>query len=68
MIDTAPLDLRFQGWRTSSYSEANGNSDCVAVAYSTNAIGVRDSKSPDPQVLAFSGPAWRKFLAGSIAA
>ncbi len=60
-----PLDLRFQGWHTSSYSQSNGNSDCVEVGYSTNAVGVRDSKSRGRGELVFSGSAWRMFVTGS---
>jgi Domain of unknown function (DUF397) len=46
-------------WRKSSFSGQDTN--CVEVAYTGDAVGVRDSKSPAAQ-LAVSQAAWRAFL------
>ncbi|QFZ22618.1 DUF397 domain-containing protein [Saccharothrix syringae] len=48
-------------WRKSSYSEGVGT-DCVEVAFASEAVGVRDSKNTTPQ-LAFTPAAWRAFVA-----
>lgn len=48
-------------WRKSSYS-ANEGTDCVEVAFTSEAVGVRDSKNTTPR-LAFSPVAWRAFIA-----
>ena len=51
-------------WRRSSYSGGSGN--CVEVAGDLpGAVGVRDSKDPRGQVLAFTTAAWRAF-AGQV--
>lgn len=47
-------------WRTSSYSGDTGN--CVQVAVTAPAVGVRDSKRPRAGILAFPAPAWTRFL------
>ena len=47
-------------WRKSSYS-ANEGTDCVEVAFASEAVGVRDSKNTTAR-LAFSRAAWRAFL------
>jgi hypothetical protein len=49
-------------WRKSSYS-ANEGTDCVEVAFASEAVGVRDSKNTTPR-LAFTRASWRAFLAG----
>lgn len=64
MRDITPLDLRFQGWHKASYSQANGNSDCVEVGHSADAIGVRDTKNRASGTLVFGRRAWRALLAG----
>jgi hypothetical protein len=52
-------------WRRSSYSGTNGaEGNCVEVAFTRTAVGVRDSKHTGPE-LAFSPGVWRAFLAGS---
>ena len=48
-------------WRKSSYSAGVGT-DCVEVAFASEAVGVRDSKNTTPR-LAFSRAAWRAFIA-----
>ncbi|PSL58615.1 uncharacterized protein DUF397 [Saccharothrix carnea] len=49
-------------WRTSSCSGDADNDNCVEVAFSGPAVGVRDSKSPEAGVVAFSASAWQRFL------
>lgn len=48
-------------WRKSSFSGNSGN--CVEVAVTGSAIGVRDSKDRDGNVLSFTPGGWREFLA-----
>jgi hypothetical protein len=48
-------------WRKSSYSNG-GNGNCVEVAVSTEAIGVRDSKNVAGPTLEFGVDQWRRFL------
>ena len=49
-------------WRRSSWSANNGN--CVEVTLLRGGqVGVRDSKDPRGQVLAFPQDAWQSFLA-----
>ncbi|MFD7654843.1 DUF397 domain-containing protein [Actinosynnema sp. NPDC059797] len=48
-------------WRKSRRSGDVG-SDCVQVAFASEAVGVRDSKNTTSQ-LAFTPAAWRAFLA-----
>jgi hypothetical protein len=52
-------DLSRAAWRTSSYSNVGG--ECVEVAASGGAVGVRDTKDQAGAVLAFSPAAWRHF-------
>jgi hypothetical protein len=58
----AQLDTNFQSWRKASASEGNENA-CVEVGFSTNAVGVRDTKNRTAATLTFSGKAWSAFLA-----
>jgi Domain of unknown function (DUF397) len=46
------LDMAFVEWRKSSRSHPNGN-QCVEVSFSRDAVGLRDSKSPGSEALAF---------------
>jgi Domain of unknown function (DUF397) len=46
-------------WRKSSFSGVN--TDCVEVAFSSGAVGVRDSKSPTTR-LTVPQVAWKAFL------
>jgi hypothetical protein len=55
------LDTSFMEWRKSSFSNPPDN-QCVEVAFSTNAVGVRDSKNPDRTALAFDQKAWPTLL------
>ncbi|MDG4816653.1 DUF397 domain-containing protein [Micromonospora sp. WMMD956] len=55
-------DLRGTTWRKSSHS--GSDSDCVEVAETARAVGVRDSKDPTGPVLAFDRRAWTAFVAG----
>ncbi|KOX11990.1 transcriptional regulator [Saccharothrix sp. NRRL B-16348] len=56
-------ELTFGTWRKASYS--GGNSNCVEVAHSAAAVGIRDSKSPDTGTLTVPRAAWMAFLATS---
>ncbi|MFI7676697.1 DUF397 domain-containing protein [Actinophytocola sp. NPDC049390] len=49
-------------WRTSSYSEPNGG-NCVEVAYTTETVGVRDSKNPRGGQLHITPDQWTRVLA-----
>nr|WP_229905153.1 DUF397 domain-containing protein [Lentzea cavernae] len=51
-------------WRKSSRSGGGNNGSCVEVAFSGQAVGVRDSKSPDSGTLVFSSVQWAFFLRG----
>lgn len=56
-------------WRKSSFSEANGNSDCVEVGFAGEVTGLRDSKNPDGGMLTVSTAGWEEFrrtLGGSV--
>jgi hypothetical protein len=48
-------------WRKSSYSGGTGDSNCVEVSLTQDAL-VRDSKNASGDVLAFSVPAWQSLL------
>lgn len=52
-------------WRTSSYSGTSGG-QCVEVADSPGAVGVRDSKSPRDVILSFPAEGWAAFLKAAI--
>jgi hypothetical protein len=54
----------FGPWRHSSYSNPT---DCVEVAFSRDAIAVRDSKDPAGPVLVFTPAEWRAFIRGLYA-
>ena len=49
-------------WRKTTYSTGQGDSACVEVSITQDAL-VRDSKATRGDVLAFSIPAWRAFVA-----
>jgi hypothetical protein len=49
------------GWRKSTYSNANGG-DCIEVGQG-NGIAVRDSKDTDGGTLSFTAGAWQEFTA-----
>jgi hypothetical protein len=50
-------------WRKSARSGNNGN--CVEVAVTDDAVGVRDSKDPDGGILVFTVAEWRAFVDGA---
>lgn len=73
MIHPGFSGAQFRGveWRTSSYSNGNGN--CVQVApgagpmldpasRSSALVGVRDSKAPDDGMLALRPASWAAFV------
>ncbi|MFE0027340.1 DUF397 domain-containing protein [Amycolatopsis sp. NPDC059021] len=52
-------------WRKSSYSSGEGaKGNCVEVAFTSNAVAVRDSKAPASGTLAVSPKAWRHLVDG----
>jgi hypothetical protein len=51
-------------WRKSSYSGGTDHGNCVEVAFTVEAVAIRDSKNPDGPHLEFPHPHW-KLLAGS---
>ena len=51
-----------RSWRKSSFSNDTIDSACVEVSLAQDAL-VRDSKATRGDVLAFSLPAWRAFVA-----
>jgi hypothetical protein len=50
-------------WRKSSFSQGNGNSDCVEIAWAPHLTAVRDSKNPNSGTLTVPEPAWAAFRA-----
>jgi hypothetical protein len=50
------------GWRKSSFSDANGG-DCVETASGDGVILVRDTSDRDGVTLAFTAEAWHAFTA-----
>ncbi|GAB3866182.1 DUF397 domain-containing protein [Micromonospora andamanensis] len=50
-------------WRKSSRS-LNGNAECVEVALTPHAVGVRDSKDPSGPALVVSTSGWLAFING----
>jgi hypothetical protein len=52
---------RERTWRKSSYSNGDGNGECVEVSLAHDAL-VRDSKNVSGDVLAFSAPAWHNLI------
>jgi hypothetical protein len=52
-------------WRKSSFS-GGGNGGCVEVAFSTERVGVRDSKDAAGPALRFSAAQWRVFTARRV--
>lgn len=48
-------------WRKSSFSQGDGNSDCVEVAWALSVTAMRDSKNPNGGMLMIPESAWRAF-------
>ncbi|SFA84935.1 protein of unknown function [Amycolatopsis marina] len=57
-------DAVFPAWRKSSFSDGGSEdqSNCVEVAVTSAAVGVRDSKSPATPALTFTPASWSRFL------
>lgn len=56
----ARVDLDHAVWRKSSYS--GGGSQCVEVAFVTDAVAVRDSKDPAGPALVVTPAGWAAFV------
>lgn len=56
------MNVSVAEWRKSSQSGGGNNGSCVEVAFSAQAVGVRDSKNPDAGTLRFTATQWRCFL------
>jgi hypothetical protein len=52
------------GWRKSSYSGGNPQSECVEVGLAPGRVGVRDTKNREHGHLDVPSRAWRAFVAG----
>jgi Domain of unknown function (DUF397) len=57
------LDTQFTEWHKSPLSAPNNA--CVEVSFSTNAVGLRDSRKPDGAVLVFDHAEWEAFIGGA---
>jgi hypothetical protein len=57
------LDTSFTEWHKSPLSGPPDN-NCVEVSFSTNAVGLRDSRKPDGAVLVFDHGEWEAFVGG----
>ncbi|MEU6077548.1 DUF397 domain-containing protein [Micromonospora sp. NPDC047074] len=55
--------LNHATWRKSSRS-LNGNAECVEVALTPHAVGIRDSKDPFGPALVVVGSEWMAFIDG----
>lgn len=58
------LDTNFSKWHKSPLSNPPDN-QCVEVSFSSNAVGLRDSRNPDGFVLVFTYGEWEAFLGGA---
>ena len=56
------MSVEADKWRSSTFS---AESNCVEVAFLDGLVAVRDSKDRHGQVLMFTQPEWRAFLAGA---
>ncbi|SFB45737.1 protein of unknown function [Amycolatopsis marina] len=56
-------DLPGSAWRRSSYSDAQGNGNCVEVSCGAGAVTLRDSKDPGGGLLTVPAEAWRGLRA-----
>jgi hypothetical protein len=51
----------FVVWRKSTFS-GDPENECVEVSFTTNTVGMRDSKNPDGPILTFTPSEWVAFL------
>lgn len=58
---STPTERPGRGWFKSSRSSDNAN--CVEVRFSTDEVGIRDSKDPGGPGLIFGEGEWTSFLA-----
>ncbi|MEU4801406.1 DUF397 domain-containing protein [Actinosynnema sp. NPDC023587] len=63
-MSLSTVDFTGVVWRKSGRSGQGSGGNCVEVAFAGAAVGVRDSKSPAADVLAFSAVQWAFFLRG----
>jgi hypothetical protein len=61
-VETPRVDLTGVVWRKSSRSGGGTGDNCVELATVASTVAVRDSKSPDGPILAWSSTAWRGFV------
>lgn len=52
-------------WRKSTYSDAQGNGNCVEIAHHSATVAVRDSKAPRYGTLTLPPTAWQAFTHNS---
>lgn len=57
------LDTNFAEWQKSPLSNPPDN-QCVEVSFSSDAVGMRDSRNPDGHVLVFDHGEWEAFIGG----
>lgn len=58
---TMPASFSQVRWRKSSHSNGNGG-DCVEIAVTRDAIGVRDTKNREGGTLTFDPSRWTAFI------
>ncbi|MEV7213675.1 DUF397 domain-containing protein [Kitasatospora cineracea] len=70
-LSVSALELSTVVWRKSSYSDAQGQGDCIEIAEAYAAthgvIAVRDSKNPAGRPLVVPVRAWHAFAAAAAA-
>lgn len=55
-------NLPGSAWRKSTYSDVDGNGNCVEVALAVHSVRIRDSKSPADGSLTVDSATWEHFL------
>ena len=58
------MEIEAKSWRKSSRSGPYSD-NCVEVAFTGDAVAVRDSKNPAAAVLVFTPAEWLAFLGGA---
>lgn len=58
------LDTDFTEWKKSPLSNPPDN-QCVEVSFSSDAVGMRDSRNPTGFVLVFDHGEWEAFIGGA---